>query len=184
MPTYGISYMGSKSKIVEDLLDAIPPEKNFYDLFGGGFAVSHCALLSGKYENVHYNEIKPDITKLIKDSIFGKYSYKHFLPPWVSRSDFYKNKDSCAYTRLIWSFGNKQRDYLFSKNIEPKKKSLHNAVVFGQFDDISKSLLEFSCWPVYLTTIKARRLFIKNKLSGGRSRQVHPLRQLEQLERL
>ena len=184
MPNYGIPYMGSKSRIVEDLLGAIPPEKNFYDLFGGGFAVSHCALLSGKYENVHYNEIKPDITKLIKDSIFGKYSYKHFLPPWVSRSDFYKNKDSCAYTRLIWSFGNKQRDYLFSKNIEPKKKSLHNAVVFGQFDDISKSLLEFSCWPVYLTTIKARRLFIKNKLSGGRSRQVHPLRQLEQLERL
>ena len=176
--------MGSKSKIVEDLLDAIPPEKNFYDLFGGGFAVSHCALLSGKYKNIHYNEIKSDITKLVRDSISGKYSYKHFLPPWISRADFHKNKGSCAYTRLIWSFGNNQDNYLFGKSIELKKKSLHNAVIFGRFDDITKSLLEFSCWPVYLTTIKARRLFIKNKLSGGRSRQVHPLERLQQLQQL
>ena len=37
--------MGSKSGIVTELCRAFPKADNFYDLFGGGFAVSHFMLL-------------------------------------------------------------------------------------------------------------------------------------------
>ena len=59
MSKYGIPYMGSKDKIADDILSVLPRGKRFVDLFGGGFAMSHAALLSGKYEQVFYNEINP-----------------------------------------------------------------------------------------------------------------------------
>ena len=52
MAKYGIPYMGSKDKIADDILSVLPGGKRFVDLFGGGFAMSHAALLSGKYEQV------------------------------------------------------------------------------------------------------------------------------------
>ena len=45
---FGISYMGSKNKIAEWVMDQLPKAKHFYDLFGGGGAISHCAALSRK----------------------------------------------------------------------------------------------------------------------------------------
>lgn len=41
---YGIPYMGSKKKIMETLQRYFPPADNFYDLFGGGFSVTHFML--------------------------------------------------------------------------------------------------------------------------------------------
>ena len=42
--SYGISYQGSKNKIAEDLTALLPAAENFYDLFAGGCAMTHCAL--------------------------------------------------------------------------------------------------------------------------------------------
>ena len=72
MGKYGIPYMGSKDKIADDILSVLPRGKRFVDLFGGGFAMSHAALLSGKYEQVFYNELNPLLPKLIKDTLAGK----------------------------------------------------------------------------------------------------------------
>lgn len=54
MAKYGIPYTGSKSKIADEIISVLPSGDRFVDLFGGGAAMSECALLSGKYESVFY----------------------------------------------------------------------------------------------------------------------------------
>ena len=41
---FGIPYKGSKNKIAENIIAQLPPAKHFYDLFGGGGAMTHCIL--------------------------------------------------------------------------------------------------------------------------------------------
>lgn len=86
---YGIPYMGSKGKIAEDIISFLPKSENFYDLFGGGFSISHCALISKKWNNVFYNEINKDTVELVKKAINGDFNYCKFMPEWVSREDFF-----------------------------------------------------------------------------------------------
>ena len=126
MSKYGIPYMGSKDKIADELLEQMPAGKRFVDLFGGGFAMSHAALLSGKYEHVFYNELNPLLPKLIKDILAGKYANER---RWISRDDFYRLKDVDGYVKYLWSFGNNGNNYLYGKEIEPWKKALHFARV-------------------------------------------------------
>ena len=42
-----------------------------------------------------------------------------------SREDFFAEKDTNPFVRLVYSFGNNQRNYLYSKEIEPYKKAVH-----------------------------------------------------------
>ena len=46
---YGLPYMGSKNKIAEWVVSHFPEKKHFYDLFAGGCAVTHCAMLKRKW---------------------------------------------------------------------------------------------------------------------------------------
>lgn len=54
---YGLPYKGSKNKLAERIVRLLPKRTNLVDLFCGGCAVSHAALLMGKYEHVHINDI-------------------------------------------------------------------------------------------------------------------------------
>ena len=45
---YGVPYQGSKNKICKWVIDNLPSGKVFVDLFAGGCAVTHAAMLSGK----------------------------------------------------------------------------------------------------------------------------------------
>ena len=56
---------------------------------------------------------------------------------WVSRKDFFELKDTDPYISCCWSFGNNQRDYLYSKAIEPYKKACHYAIIYGDFGLLS-----------------------------------------------
>lgn len=125
---YGLSYKGSKSKIADFVLENIPKANVLVDLFCGGCAITHKALLSGKYERIIANDVLKDIPKLFKDACEGKYANEQ---RWISKEDFFRLKDKDAYVRLCWSFGNNQRSYLYSRWIEPWKKALHYARVFG-----------------------------------------------------
>lgn len=185
MANYGIPYMGSKSKIADFVLSHIPAAENFYDLFGGGFSITHAAMLKNKWNSFHFNEIKGDVVELIKDSIAGKYNYEVFKPEFITREMFESRKNNCAYTRVIWSFANNQLHYLFCKDIEKRKGSLHNAVIHNIFDETAVDLLDFNCWPHDLFEIKARRLFIRKKVRDKLGLDAtEQLQQLEQLERL
>lgn len=126
---YGLPYMGSKNKIAEWVVGHFPEKKHFYDLFAGGCAVTHCAMLKSKFNTYTINDIFR-MTDLFTDAISGKYADER---RWISREDFFRLKDNDEYVRICWSFGNKGANYLYSKEIEPWKKALHHARVYGDF---------------------------------------------------
>lgn len=121
MKKYGLPYQGSKSKLAEWVLAHLPSAEHLYDVFAGGCAVTHAALLSGKFKEVHANDITDSVT-LFEDALNGRYENES---RWISREDFFRLKDSDPYVRIVWSFGNNQRCYLYSKEIEPYKKAVH-----------------------------------------------------------
>jgi len=185
---YGLPYQGSKQAIIHKIATLFPECDNFYDLFGGGFSVSHFMLAHRKCR-VHYNEIEPSTVAVVKDAIAGRYSYDRFLPEWVTREMFDARKATCAYTRIVWSFGNNQKYYLFGKDVEARKRSLHMAVVFGEFDKTASELLGITSWPEHLS-IRGRRMaacgYLRKtvRLDLERLQRLQRLEQLEQFERL
>ena len=126
---YGLSYMGSKNKIAEWVVSHFPEKKHFYDLFAGGCAVTHCAILKRKFETYTVNDISRT-PELFLDAVNGKFRKER---RWISRGDFFRLKDTDEYVRICWSFGNKGKDYLYSREIEPWKRALHYARVLGDF---------------------------------------------------
>ena len=126
---YGLPYMGSKNKIAEWVVSHFPEKKHFYDLFAGGCAVTHCAMLKREFETYTVNDIS-GTPELFTDAVNGKFRNER---RWISREDFSRLKDHDEYARVCWSFGNKGSDYLYSKEIEPWKKALHYARVLGDF---------------------------------------------------
>jgi site-specific DNA-adenine methylase len=54
---YGIPYMGSKSRIADKIINVLPAEDTFVDLFAGGCAMTHCAMECCKYNNFIINDI-------------------------------------------------------------------------------------------------------------------------------
>lgn len=191
MINYGIPYMGSKSKIVPLICRIFPRAKNFYDLFGGGFSVIHYMVLNRfkDFKNFHYNELRPGASECIQKAIRGEFSYQKYKPKFITREEFLQNKDDFL-TATLWSFGNNLKTYLFSKEIEFYKKSMHNAIVFNKFDKLAKQVFQFNEFD-NSTSIKQRRIFLRSKIESYRLNGIpHYLKsflnqkQLEQLERL
>jgi len=191
MSKFGIPYMGSKDTIAASIALNFPKADNFYDLFGGGFSISHYMLVnkSENYNKIHYNEIKKDITELVKKAINGDYSYDRFKPQWVSRENFFKNLDD-PYIRICWSFGNNQKDYIFGTDIEEYKRSMHQAVIFDEFNYIAKAVFEFDLWPKNVNTIRKKRYYLRQKIEWFRVKNKIPdkikpfIKQLQDLQQL
>lgn len=123
MKRRGLPYHGSKNKIADKIVALFPNATHFYDLCAGGCAITHEALLSGKFDEVHANDIT-DSVLLFEDALKGnldKYEPERFR----SREDFFAEKDTNPFVRIVYSFGNNQKTYLYSKEIEPYKKAVH-----------------------------------------------------------
>lgn len=127
---YGLPYMGSKNKIARDIVDKLPAAEYFVDLFCGGCAVTHAAMLSGKYQKFIINDINGQVVQFFVDAINGKYRDEK---RWISREDFKRLKDTDAYVRTCWSFGTGGYSYIYGRKIESWKKALHYARVLGDF---------------------------------------------------
>ena len=125
---YGITYQGSKNAIAEYIIELLPSGRRFVDLFGGGAAISHCAVLSGKWQKALYNEYNPLLVDLIKRAINGDFKNEK---RWISREDFFKLKEQDGYIKYCWSFSCAGINYLYSKEVERWKKALHYARVLG-----------------------------------------------------
>lgn len=124
---YGVPYQGSKNKIAEWVVDNLPEDEILVDLFAGGCAVTHAAMLSGKWDKIIANDIG-DAPEFFADAINGKHADEK---RWISREDFQSLKDTDPCVSLCWSFGNNRRNYLYAQEIEPWKKALHYARVWG-----------------------------------------------------
>lgn len=129
MNRFGLPYMGSKNKIANWVVATLPPAKHFYDLFCGGCAVTHAAMLQHRFAAYHVNDVT-NIGIAFHDIIKGKYQPDF---RWISREEFQRLKDIDPIVKIVWSFGNNGCDYLYGKDKENFKKAMHYAVVFGDY---------------------------------------------------
>ncbi len=112
---YGIPYQGSKSRIAEWVVSQLPPADTLVDLFAGGCAITHAALLSGKYSHVIAN----DLTKgpnVFRDAINGEFAD---MQGGITRDEFLASDDDAI--KLLYSFGNNRNSYLWSPELESVK---------------------------------------------------------------
>lgn len=128
MRQYGVPYMGSKNGIAEKVIASFPKAGHFYDVFAGGCAITHATLLLGGFRHYHANDLDGAGLRLFLAAVRGEYRDEQ---RWISREDFERLKESNPYVRLCWSFGNRARNYLYSREIEPWKRALHHARVLG-----------------------------------------------------
>lgn len=125
---YGVPYKGSKNKIAASLIERLPSASNFVDLFCGGCAMTHAALLSGKWKNIYANDLDGRGLRLFLGAANGAYKDE---VRWISREDFFRLKETDPYIAVCWSFGNNLCTYLYSKEIEPWRRALHWARVYN-----------------------------------------------------
>lgn len=182
MKKYGFPYKGSKNKLAEKIVKLFPDAENFYDLFCGGCAITHRALIENRWKNYVINDIDSRCPKLFLDAINGKFKNEK---KWISREDFFKLKDDDGYVAFCWSFGDNGRDYLYARDLEPYKKAWHYALFFSDYTEAKKLLnekieyieIEKDFYKKYLLSKK----YIKH---NPRLQSLQSLERLERLERL
>lgn len=124
---YGLPYKGSKNAIAEWIVEQLPEGEILVDLFCGGGAVTHAAMLSRKWERFVMNDIDGRFPVFFKECAYGKHTTQTH-PEWIDRETFNRRKADDAYIALIWSFGNNGKDYLYAADIEEYKHAYHELV--------------------------------------------------------
>lgn len=112
--TFGLPYMGSKNETAENIVSMFPRGRRLLDLFGGGASVTHAALVSGRFEQVVYNDIAPlmvDMLNRLKDEP---------LPPlrFVDRVEFKERYKVDPMVFFCWKFPSSGIGYMFSSGTE------------------------------------------------------------------
>lgn len=190
MRGYGVPYTGNKQAIAEDLMHVMlrykPHAKYFYDLFGGGGAMSFCAMQYGL--KVHYNELNTQICELLKFLQNNKIPEEWYK--FVTREEFHKHKDDMTayggFVSQVYSFGNNGKGYLFNPELEKIKHLMHDVVVYEDNKSLDKlnRLLNTNIAMPFGDTILIRRLDFKKQIRKYRRLDLQQLEQLQRLERL
>lgn len=137
-----IPYMGSKRKLATRIINSIIDFKgqdftHFYDLFGGGGAISFAANNLWDVE-VHYNELNEAIFNLMNHIIAGG----EIPTKWVTRDEFFESINGSSWMsgliQSVWSFGNGQTSYIYGRDIQDMKLLGHRICV----DKDPQALLE------------------------------------------
>lgn len=134
LQTYGLQYQGSKNKIAEWVVDKLPYGTNFYDLFGGGGAVTHAAILSGKFRQYYINDLN-HLCGCFAQAVRGEFTDEQ-LNRWISREEYESIRTTDPIAFFCYSFGGNGENYLYAKKLEPFKKALQKARVFGDETDL------------------------------------------------
>ena len=158
--TYGLPYMGSKTKLAERIIDLMPRAEHLYDLFAGGCAIAHCALIKGKYGHVHINDINPMMPQAFVKALNGGFDDED---RWISREDFFRLKDTDPYAALCFSFGSNMRGYIYGKDKEEYKKALHYAIYFNSFD-LSDKIIGVDLRPIQSCRTRQERYLMAKRL--------------------
>ena len=127
---YGMPYQGSKNRIAKRLVEVLPAAPVLYDVFCGGCAVTHAAMLSGKYQRFVINDRRGWLPDAFRKAIHGGYAHED---RWISREDFERLKSTDAYAALCFSFGNTCRSYMYALPLERYKRALHYAIFWRDF---------------------------------------------------
>ena len=122
---FGLPYKGSKNRIAKKILDVLPAAPVLYDVFCGGCAITHAALVSGKYSRVVANDINSMIPHAFETALAGGFRNED---RWISRDDFQRLYKTDPYVAICFSFGNNLRRYCYARELEPYKRALHYAI--------------------------------------------------------
>ena len=179
--TYGLSMKGSKSKLADRIVSLFPRATHLYDLFCGGSAISHCALLKNKYQHIHINDINPMMPKAFIKALQGGFDDED---RWISREDFFRLKDTDPYVAICFSFGNDLKTYCYGKDVEPLKKALHYAIFFDSYE-LSDALIGVDLRPIQkCATRQEKYLLAKRLIKAEYSNNNTPPPMLESWQRL
>ena len=135
----GLPYVGSKKKISKKIAQIIAQnfgtDKPFYDLFGGGGAVSLEMTLNG-FKDVHYNELDSMTFAAFKTALYEDFDVRELI---VSRKAFFdirdKEHDGVDELKLmVNSFGNDRRSYIYAKSFSDEKTELALKIVHEEED--------------------------------------------------
>lgn len=141
---FGLPYTGSKSRIAPWLMEMLPNCENFVDVFAGGCAVSHAVILAGKAKMITMNDIQGDVVQLFLDALHGDLG-KYNPYQWIDRTTFFEQKNTNPFIRLVYSFGNNAKNYLYSREIEEYKHAVHLALTdddWESFNELCPELAE------------------------------------------
>jgi len=176
-PQLGLPYMGSKRKIANEIVNYILKKnkdvKYFYDVFGGGGAISFEAIQKHQIKKVFYNEFNGGVVSLLKDIRDNGITDKYYQ--FVDRQTFLDNKDKDDFLgglcKVVWSFGNNvDKGYMYGKDIENDKKLLHNVIVnkcedsLKYFNKKHNTYLTINDKSLFDEDIKQRAKRIKNQV--------------------
>ena len=179
--TAGLPYKGGKSKLAERIVSIFPHAEHFYDLFSGGCAIAHCALLKNKFPHVHINDINPMMPQAFVKALQGGFDDED---RWISREDFMRLKDTDPYVAICFSFGNDLKTYCYGKEVEPSKKALHYAIFFSSYE-LSDRLIGVDLRPIEKCATRQEKYALAKKLiKEAYSRNTPPTTMLESHQRL
>lgn len=166
---YGMPYQGSKSRIADWVVGNLPSAPVLVDIMCGGGAVSHAALLSGKYGRVVLNDVNGMADVFVR-AVHGEYADYSFVP---DREQFNAMKGSDSLVSLLYSFGNNQTNYLWRRELEPVKVAASRMLSAGTLRERRRYWLEF-----------CRALYAYVDGVGGLPNHLQLLQGLTALERL
>lgn len=156
----GLPYKGGKNKLAERIVSIFPRAEHFYDLFSGGCAIAHCALLKKKFPHIHINDINPMMPQAFVKALQGGFDDED---RWISREDFMRLKDTDPYVAICFSFGNDLKTYCYGKDIEETKKALHYAIFFSSYE-LSDRLIGVDLRPIGKCATRQEKYALAKKL--------------------
>jgi site-specific DNA-adenine methylase len=145
-----IPYQGGKNLIANELLAQIPEADNFYDLFGGGGAITEAAYnawriedglfeLPPKWKYIHYNEIKYPVYELCKQVWNGEFDFKRTEKTLTKKEFMEQRKENSAwgaYVNLIWSYNYNGESFMLDnadfKEIKRRLKIIKQSPLIGK----------------------------------------------------
>ena len=197
---YGVPYQGSKNFIASRIVNALPKAGTLVDLFAGGCAITHAAMVKNKYNHYIANDLG-SMPKVFLAAIYGAASDRSRWFRWISRDEFIEERKKLPHERdlgilSVWSFGNNLQCYLYARELEDWKHALWNGVVDRDYTELDKyetSIKKLIDAPsIYERRIKARKCLrhkyiedaVRNKINSGEKWNVDTLFTCTSLERL
>lgn len=130
--TFGLPYIGSKNETAENIVSMLPRGRRLLDLFGGGASVTHAALVSGRFDQVVYNDVDPLMVEMLnrlKDEPLAPLRF-------VDRVEFKERYKVDPMVFFCWKYPSAKRDYVYG----PGKEKLCE-LIFKLYEEREKSSL-------------------------------------------
>lgn len=160
MKALGVPYKGSKARIAEKIIDSLPPADVFVDLFAGGCAITHAAMLSQKYKRFIVNDIDGRGA-----DVFYRAAHGEQVPTkWVSRDEFHEKKVSDSFIAVIWSFNNDMNTYIYGAETEAMKHAIHIAITEDDYTECKELNIPVKPCNFPLNQLFERRLSITSSI--------------------